>query len=97
MRFQQSVEALAASGADTFVEAGFGGVLANLVKRIDKAATRACVQDLSLIHISPPKPAAAKPQTFEKDKDDPFANVGRNDPCPCGSGKKFKKCHGANQ
>ena len=24
-----------------------------------------------------------------------FANVGRNDPCPCGSGKKFKKCHGA--
>ncbi|OUO87477.1 preprotein translocase subunit SecA [Gordonibacter urolithinfaciens] len=45
----------------------------------------------------PPKPAAAKPQTFEKDKDDPFANVGRNDPCPCGSGKKFKKCHGANQ
>jgi preprotein translocase subunit SecA len=24
-----------------------------------------------------------------------FTNVGRNDPCPCGSGKKFKKCHGA--
>ncbi|MEK9154696.1 MAG: preprotein translocase subunit SecA [Patescibacteria group bacterium] len=23
-----------------------------------------------------------------------FANVGRNDPCPCGSGKKYKKCHG---
>jgi len=22
------------------------------------------------------------------------AKVGRNDPCPCGSGKKFKKCHG---
>jgi len=20
--------------------------------------------------------------------------VGRNDPCPCGSGKKYKKCHG---
>ena len=43
-----------------------------------------------------PKPAAGKPQTFEKDKDDPYANVGRNDPCPCGSGKKFKNCHGAN-
>lgn len=25
-----------------------------------------------------------------------FKNVGRNDPCPCGSGKKFKKCHGMN-
>ncbi len=23
-----------------------------------------------------------------------FAHVGRNDPCPCGSGKKFKDCHG---
>jgi preprotein translocase subunit SecA len=22
--------------------------------------------------------------------------VGRNDPCPCGSGKKYKKCHGAS-
>jgi len=21
--------------------------------------------------------------------------VGRNDPCPCGSGKKYKNCHGA--
>ena len=30
---------------------------------------------------------------------DPIVNrgdkVGRNDPCPCGSGKKYKKCHGA--
>jgi hypothetical protein len=25
----------------------------------------------------------------------PTVKVGRNDPCPCGSGKKFKKCHGA--
>jgi preprotein translocase subunit SecA len=23
-----------------------------------------------------------------------YANVGRNAPCPCGSGKKFKQCHG---
>jgi hypothetical protein len=23
------------------------------------------------------------------------ASVGRNDPCPCGSGQKFKRCHGA--
>jgi preprotein translocase subunit SecA len=25
---------------------------------------------------------------------DPFARAGRNDPCPCGSGKKYKRCHG---
>jgi preprotein translocase subunit SecA len=34
-------------------------------------------------------PQAASPAKREADK------VGRNDPCPCGSGKKFKKCHGA--
>ena len=27
---------------------------------------------------------------------DAYANVGRNEPCPCGSGNKFKKCHGAS-
>lgn len=29
--------------------------------------------------------------------DDPRTGetVGRNDPCPCGSGKKWKRCHGA--
>jgi preprotein translocase subunit SecA len=26
---------------------------------------------------------------------DAYANVGRNEPCPCGSGSKYKKCHGA--
>ncbi len=26
--------------------------------------------------------------------DDPYAGTGRNAPCPCGSGKKFKMCHG---
>ncbi|MDE2311594.1 MAG: preprotein translocase subunit SecA [Patescibacteria group bacterium] len=28
--------------------------------------------------------------------DPKYQGVGRNDPCPCGSGKKFKKCHGKN-
>ncbi len=31
----------------------------------------------------------------EKVKDESGNTVGRNDPCPCGSGKKYKKCHGA--
>jgi preprotein translocase subunit SecA len=29
-----------------------------------------------------------------KTADDPFAKVGRNAQCPCGSGKKYKMCHG---
>jgi uncharacterized protein len=39
---------------------------------------------------------------FDGDEDEasvpivnPYRHVGRNDPCPCGSGKKFKRCHGA--
>jgi preprotein translocase subunit SecA len=42
------------------------------------------------------RPSAAAPeptpQTFVRDQ----PKVGRNDPCPCGSGKKYKKCHGAS-
>ena len=41
--------------------------------------------------------AGAGVKTYRKDENDPYANVGRNDPCPCGSGKKFKNCHGRNR
>jgi preprotein translocase subunit SecA len=36
-----------------------------------------------------PEPAAG-PQTFTREQ----PKVGRNEPCPCGSGKKYKQCHG---
>ncbi len=40
--------------------------------------------------ILPPVPTTTskKPKTFVRSE----AKVGRNDPCPCGSGKKYKKC-----
>ncbi|MDM8300056.1 preprotein translocase subunit SecA [Collinsella tanakaei] len=41
--------------------------------------------------------AGAGVRTYVKSESDPYANVGRNDPCPCGSGKKFKNCHGRNR
>jgi preprotein translocase subunit SecA len=31
----------------------------------------------------------------EQRRVDPGEQIGRNDPCWCGSGKKYKKCHGA--
>lgn len=43
--FEKSVVYLESLGARTFVEVGFGGVLSGLVRRIDKEATRLCVQD----------------------------------------------------
>src|SRR6266567_1113894 len=42
-----------------------------------------------------PEPRPKKqpaPVSFYHPERNPFRNVGRNDPCPCGSGKKFKKC-----
>ena len=36
--------------------------------------------------------AARKRRSFDAPYLNPFRNVGRNDPCPCGSGKKYKKC-----
>jgi preprotein translocase subunit SecA len=44
-----------------------------------------------------PKAAAAAPAArpaFRRPQSLNFAGVGRNDICPCGSGKRFKNCHG---
>ncbi|HIZ92056.1 MAG TPA: preprotein translocase subunit SecA [Candidatus Bacteroides merdavium] len=47
----------------------------------------------------PNQQAAAARDTREQPKREPIRaekTVGRNDPCPCGSGKKYKNCHGRN-
>jgi preprotein translocase subunit SecA len=38
-----------------------------------------------------PMASASAPETYVREGE----KIGRNDPCPCGSGKKYKKCHGA--
>ena len=43
----------------------------------------------------PSGPPAAQPGRTVTNADDEFAGVGRNALCPCGSGKKYKRCHGA--
>ncbi|HEX5759647.1 MAG TPA: preprotein translocase subunit SecA [Thermoanaerobaculia bacterium] len=45
-----------------------------------------------LTFSAPAKAAGAPPGGVQARKE---VKVGRNDPCPCGSGKKYKKCHGA--
>ena len=47
---------------------------------------------------TPPRARTARPRSRAapvSNADDPYATAGRNDLCPCGSGKKYKKCHGA--
>ena len=42
------------------------------------------------------RPAAgAMPELAREDAERRLAGARRNDPCPCGSGRKFKRCHGA--
>jgi uncharacterized protein len=55
----------------------------------DQLVDEACygVQDLRLLWLE----HAPKPETRRVEP-----TPGRNDPCPCGSGKKYKKCHGAS-
>jgi uncharacterized protein YecA (UPF0149 family) len=52
----------------------------------------------------PPQPTGPDPRTLATNRETERPKTpaqsaqgpGRNDPCPCGSGKKYKKCHGVN-
>lgn len=45
-------------------------------------------------HTTAVKNISAKTIDWEDLEGDEFENIGRNDKCPCGSGKKYKNCHG---
>jgi preprotein translocase subunit SecA len=59
-----------------------------------KAAADGLISEPTSTGPLPPGTAPA-PAGVAVAANNPYAGVGRNDPCPCGSGKKFKKCHGA--
>ncbi|HPA87731.1 MAG TPA: SEC-C metal-binding domain-containing protein, partial [Bacteroidales bacterium] len=65
-------------------------------RQVDMSKYRASKSDFSQYSSTggpggaPDKNQKAEPVRVEK-------KVGRNDPCPCGSGKKYKHCHGLNQ
>ena len=75
-----------------------GKVLLGDGENISEAKTQKT--DLSKVQTSRAEQAAkaaaegvsrnSKPETFVRVE----KKVGRNEPCPCGSGKKFKQCHG---
>jgi uncharacterized protein len=83
----QQVHALRlAEGSDelrSHVRATYGAGGADRERLIDEACF--AVQDLRLWAVD----HAPRPETRRVEK-----APGRNDPCPCGSGLKFKKCHG---
>jgi preprotein translocase subunit SecA len=76
----QLVQNVQQSSSDTAGASGF-----------DSAAL-AAVQSGDLPPEAAPGPTPTKQQTVVKDD---FSKTPRNAPCPCGSGKKFKQCHGS--
>ncbi len=63
--------------------------LAAAQQKLAVAQHPSLAQQMQQLEDLPPPPLAA--ETFHRE----HAKVGRNDNCPCGSGKKFKHCHGA--
>ena len=51
-------------------------------------------QPQNLSYSAPSEDGEAQVKAAVAADDDPFAKVGRNAQCPCGSGKKYKMCHG---
>jgi preprotein translocase SecA subunit len=90
VQVQTQPAGLQLQGEDEFGEpAGYEPPLPAAVADLQRRQQRA-TQRLRLSHGDTPA-GPRKIETVRRGAD----KVGRNDPCPCGSGKKFKKCHGA--
>lgn len=71
-------------------------LFAGLLETVGADVTRV-LMNVQIRQSEPEEVAAPQQQAPAQEAlpdEDPFAHVGRNDPCPCGSGKKFKDCHG---
>ncbi|MEK9174962.1 MAG: preprotein translocase subunit SecA [Patescibacteria group bacterium] len=90
-------------GAQMFrtLEGHINGYIVNLLFKIQAQP----MQEIRLDNVQYQKPSAqafgGAPPSHKATADAQFGNrasgasqIGRNDPCPCGSGKKYKRCHG---
>jgi len=75
--------ALAMAGAETLARHGIG-------------SGNAPAAGGALAGTAPARSPVLRPQAPVRNPQDPqsWGKVGRNEPCPCGSGKKYKHCHG---
>ena len=91
---------------DPVVEYKFEGfeMFEEMIKNIQQDSVKLILRTRIDREHQPQREKVAEPVTASHGDDEPKKpvarssdKVGRNDPCPCGSGKKYKKCHGANQ
>jgi preprotein translocase subunit SecA len=67
----------------------------NLQQRVAATSSNAAGGGQRPLAMPPQGPPQGPPPKAEPAKAE--VKVGRNDPCPCGSGKKFKSCHGQDE
>ncbi|WHX26759.1 preprotein translocase subunit SecA [Virgibacillus halodenitrificans] len=76
----------------------FEAMIENIEEEVSKYIMKAQIRDnLQRQEVVKDTQAVSGSQEDKKKTNKPYvkkSNVGRNDPCPCGSGKKYKNCHG---
>lgn len=73
----------------------FTDMIASIEDDVAKYVLRAVIRDnLQRVQVAKPTSTHSGKEEDTKRKPRTATKVGRNDPCPCGSGKKYKNCHG---
>ncbi|MCD6482403.1 MAG: SEC-C domain-containing protein, partial [Candidatus Izimaplasma sp.] len=73
----------------------FNDMVLNIEDNVTKYVLRAVIRDnLQRVQVAKPTSTSSGKEETTKRKPRVSKKIGRNDPCPCGSGKKYKNCHG---
>lgn len=73
----------------------FTDMITNIEEDVTKYVLRAIVREnMQRVQVAKPVSTYSGKEEQTKRKPRTASKVGRNDPCPCGSGKKYKQCHG---
>lgn len=73
----------------------FEDMVASIEGDVSRYLLRAVIRDnLERVQVAKPTSTYSGKEEMQKRKPRTSQKVGRNDPCPCGSGKKYKHCHG---
>ena len=65
--------------------------------RVDEVGSAPPVEQTASLVSPPPPPPAPEPVMEEEFEEEDVKKIDSEDSCPCGSGKKYKNCHGIGQ
>ncbi len=73
----------------------FNDLISSIEDNVTRYVLRAVIRDnLQRVQVAKPTSTHSGKEEATKRKPRTVSKVGRNDPCPCGSGRKYKQCHG---